>query len=160
MVPLKQTEIEWLRENFPKLFYSTELNHLSGLFEFTAKFNNRYISDCYSVFINLNYGSNYILPKLFCELLPKVYVTDDRLRITAKLLKLQLCDLHVNDDGSQCLIRPDKIYSIYRNHFFDIKVFMQHLVSHFYWQSHMELYREQPWAGEEHGYNWLVNYGR
>lgn len=144
MVPYLTTqEQEWLRVNHPKLFYYSDYGHIVGDFEFRATYNNITIKDRYEIDIAL--FKRHIV-------LPTVYVTNNRIERARCKLGRDRADMHIYEDNSICLIRPDKVKDYYPNLIVTIPVFMYHLTTYFYWQSYLETYDSEPWKGEEHGW--------
>lgn len=144
MVPhLTDKEVEWLREKYPKLFYFADSGHIVGDFEFVATYKNIALKDRYSIDIAL-FQRNFVLPK--------IYITDKRIHKAALKLGRDLCDMHINKDDSLCLIRPDKVFEHYPLLCVSIEKLMYHITTYFYWQSYLETYGSEPWAGEEHGW--------
>ncbi|WP_024993528.1 hypothetical protein [Phocaeicola paurosaccharolyticus] len=147
MVTLTYNEISWLWKVQPGLTYIHGANLLAGTFKFTAQYRTlEKITDSYDLVIR--FTSNGILPE--------VYETRGKIARMAKIAGKQIGDFHVNSDGTLCMIREDKVYSIYKNGF-DLKLFINHLMTHFYWISYYGIYGKEPWIAEEHGYGYLLN---
>lgn len=116
---------------------------LSYSFTFRAQYKEGpIISDHYSIAIYCDYPSY--------SPMPAVREINGRIKRMALVLGISTADLHLNYDETLCLIRPDKFKLWYPNGF-DIKLFEQNLVSHFYWLCYRERFGDEPWKGEEHG---------
>lgn len=147
MVTLTYNEISWLWEIQPGLSYIQGANLLAGTFKFTAQYRTLYkITDSYDLVIKFTTST----------ILPKVYETKGKIARMAKIIGKPIGDFHVNSDGTLCMIREDKVYSIYKNGF-DLNLFINHLMTHLYWVSYYGIYGKEPWKGEEHGYGYLLN---
>lgn len=143
MVPyLTIKEQEWLRANHPKLFYYADSGHIIGDFDFRATFSNVTIKDRYEIDIAL-FERDFVLPT--------VYVTNNRIERARHKLGRARADMHIYEDNSICLIRPDKVKDYYPHLIVTLPKFMYHLTTYFYWQSYLEIYGCEPWKGEEHG---------
>lgn len=136
-------DIEWMREKHPGLFYFEKHNGLAGKFSFRAQLADMELIDDHYI-IAIYCGSLIDSP------IPAVYEIDGRIKRISQILGVDTADLHMNDDGSLCIIRPDK-FKIWYPYGFDIKTFEHNLVTHFYWLSYRERYGKEPWKGEEHG---------
>lgn len=141
---LTKFEETWLRANHPWLRYFPLHKLIYGPFHFDATYNGVRIIDQYTLSIDLT-------PKLYGRL-PIVYEDARRIKLIAKILNRPLCDLHVNEDESLCLIRPDKFFERYK-YGVPLPQFFDHLKSHLYWISHVERYNREPWEGEKHGWD-------
>lgn len=123
--------------------YVDSHNAFVGTFSFSARYRDlELISDHYKLAILCNEFPNRPLP-VVCEI-------GGRIARMSKILGIDTADLHVNGDGSLCIIRPDKFKLWYPNGF-DIKIFERNLTTHLYWLSYRERYSKEPWPGEEHG---------
>lgn len=123
--------------------YVDSHNAFVGTFSFSAQYrDSEFISDHYKLAILCNEFPNSPLP-MVCEI-------GGRIARMSKILDIDTADLHVNGDGSLCIIRPDKFKLWYPNGF-DIKIFEWNLATHLYWLSYRERYGQKPWPGEEHG---------
>jgi hypothetical protein len=130
-------------EKHPGLQYIYDKNMFVGVFSFRAQYcEGPVISDHFTIAILCNFPTNSPLPAV-CDL-------DGRIKRMALLLGVPTADLHLNGDDTLCLIRPDK-FKIWYPDGFDIRIFEQNLVTHFYWLSFRERYGKEPWKGEEHG---------
>lgn len=147
MVNLTYKEISWLHKVQPGLTYIEGANILAGTFKYKAQYRSlETITDSYNLIIELNSGS----------VLPKVYETNGKIERMSRIMGKELCDFHVNPNGTFCMIRRDKIFSIYK-HCFDLKLFINHLTTHLYWISYYGVYGKEPWKAEEHGFGYLTN---
>lgn len=141
MVNLTYHDISWLYTAQPSLTYIQGANILVGTFKFCAQYRHlEIITDSYDLVIKFNTNS----------VLPKVYETTGKIARMAKVMDKPLIDFHVNLDGSLCMIREDKVFSLYKRGF-DIKLFVKHLMTHLYWVSYYGTYCKAPWIAEEHG---------
>lgn len=138
-----RTDIEWILKMQPEIRYVDSHNAFVGTFSFSARYRDlELISDHYKLAILCNEFPNSPLP-VVCEI-------GGRIARMSKILGIDTADLHVNGDGSLCIIRPDKFKLWYPNGF-DIKIFERNLTTHLYWLSYRERYSKEPWPGEEHG---------
>ena len=136
-------DIEWMLKKQPEMCYINSHHAFAGTFSFSAQYRDlELISDHYKLAILCNEFPNSPLPAV-CE-------TEGRIVQMIKLLGIDMADLHVNGDGSLCIIRPDKFQLWYPNGF-DIKIFERNIATHLYWLSYRERYGKEPWPGEEHG---------
>jgi len=146
MVVLTYNEISWLWKVQPGLTYIHGANLLAGTFKYTAQYRNlETITDSYDLVINFNSGG----------ILPNVYETKGKIEKMAKIIGKPLYDFHVNSDRTLCMIRNDKVTSMYENGF-DLILFISHLTTHLYWVSYYGIYGKEPWKAEEHGYGCLI----
>ncbi len=140
---LRESDINWMLEKHPGLHYIYERDIICGVFSFRAQYGEGpIISDHYTIAIFCNYPADSPLPAV-CEI-------NGRIKQMSLLLGIPTADLHLNGDGTLCLIRPDK-FKIWYPEGFDIRIFEQNLVTHFYWLSFRERFGKEPWKGEEHG---------
>lgn len=138
-----RTDIEWILKMQPEIRYVDSHNAFVGTLSFSARYRDlELISDHYKLAILCNEFPNSPLP-VVCEI-------GGRIARMSKILGIDTADLHVNGDGSLCIIRPDKFKLWYPNGF-DIKIFERNLTTHLYWLSYRERYSKEPWPGEEHG---------
>lgn len=138
-----RTDIEWILKRQPEMRYIDSYNAFVGTFSFSARYRDfELISDHYRLVILCNEFPDSPLP-VVCEI-------GGRIARMSKILGIDMADLHVNGDGSLCIIRPDKFKLWYPNGF-DIRIFERHLTTHLYWLSYRERYGKEPWPGEEHG---------
>ena len=123
---LTDSEFNWLTKSHPGLTYIPSARLIVGKFWVNAKYRElAEITDDYEVLIHLNYGNSF----------PTVYETAGKIKRMAKTLNQPMSELHVNYDGTLCLIRPDKMkYYYFRG--LNIKDFMKHLETHLYWVSY------------------------
>lgn len=151
MVTLTADEIKWLGENYPQLFYDAESGIIQGTISFRMHYQSKEnISDSYFIKIDMSNMESR-------SDLPIVYNPDNRILKIAKRKKKFFGDLHLNSDNSLCLIFPPKVSQYYPNGF-SISTFITHLCSHLYWVSYYERYNEEPWPGEKHGFDALLDY--
>jgi hypothetical protein len=147
MVDLTDKEIFWLHKVQPGLTYIKGANILAGTFKYKAQYRNlETITDSYNLIIKLNSGS----------ILPNVCETDGKIERMSRIMEKPLCDFHVNPNGTFCMIRHDKIFSMYK-YGFDLKLFINHLTTHLYWISYYGIYGKEPWVAEKHGFGYLIN---
>jgi hypothetical protein len=147
MVNLTYKEISWLHKVQPGLTYIEGTNILAGTFKYKAQYRSlETITDSYNLIIELNSGS----------VLPKVYETNGKIERMSRIMGKKPCDFHVNPNGTFCMVRRDKIFSMYK-HYFDLKLFINHLTTHLYWISYYGIYGKEPWKAEEHGFGYLTN---
>lgn len=150
MVQLTVKELEWLGINYPQLYYNAANAVISGPLNFSLSYKGRLISDCYNIEICLgNMRSR--------QELPSVFNTDNRIVKMAKRKKRSSDDFHINHDGSLCLILPQRFKEQYPSGF-TLPLFMNHLTNHLYWVTYFERYEQEPWAGEKHGVDAVVDY--
>lgn len=146
MVHLTESEISWLRDNYPELTFDSVRNSLSGNLHFCLQYvDSPVITDDYSIEVLFN-EEDY-------SLLPVVKETGGKIRHLAQLANIPLDALHQYDDDQVCMVRPDKVWQWYP-YGFDLPTFMEHLKTHFYWVSHTATYGKEPWPGEPHGGNY------
>ena len=147
---LTESEQLWLRNEQPQLFYLHKERKAYGFFSFKSVYNECQITDRYEIAIDF--------ARLEYYRLPIVYEVGNKIAKVAKIHNKPLIDLHQYNDRHLCLIRPDVFYGIFSQRQFDIQDFCILINSFLYWQSYFDIYNQEPWPGEEHGYDWLKLY--
>ena len=143
---LREDEIKWISDHYPGLRYDRVNQVLLGDFSFSAKYRDlEQITDRYDIVV-------YFGRMRAIDIIPDVYEISGKIQKFARLLNKPIIDLHCYSDVRLCMIRPDKKRSWYHNRF-DIKTFMEHLTTHFYWVSYVARYGKEPWPGEKHGWD-------
>ena len=151
MVELSNDEMKWLGENYPSLSYDKAKGIITGFLEFDLCYKDKpRIHDCYKIKIDLSSIKSRMM-------LPKVYNIDGRINAIAKRKQISTADLHLNSDNTLCLIFPLKIKDKYPTGV-TIQKFIEHLSEHLYWVSFYERYNKEPWKGEQHSLNALIEY--
>lgn len=151
MVELTPNERLWLKNNFPELHYDLGKHRLFGKVNFSLRYNEiPVIKGSYCVEVDFSSMKDR-------SELPSVYNTDRQIINAAKRKRKPLADFHIDSDGKLCMIFPCKLPQFYANGF-NIQEFMIHLCNHLYWVSCYDLYDKEPWPGEKHGDEALIEY--
>ena len=151
MVELTHSEQTWLKQYYPELSYDSSNHKLFGKVSFSLRYEDLpVIKGAYNVEVDFS------LMKDRSDF-PCVYNTDHRIIDAAKRKRKPLADFHIDSDGKLCMILPCKMPQFYTNGF-NIQEFMTHLCNHLYWVSHYDLYDKEPWPGEKHGNEALIEY--
>jgi hypothetical protein len=143
VINLSDSDIQLLRE-YPTLNHDSEKNVINGILPFDLKFgeNGEQIIDEYQIEIDLNNVSSFGVPI--------VKETNNRILNIARQKNISPADVHVNYDGTMCIIIPPKEKEKYPNGF-DLKELLMHLQEHLYWVSYLEKYDKTPWQAYGHG---------
>lgn len=150
---ITDSDIIWLKVNYPTLTFYPEDNVLAGELAFSCRYMyHEEITDMYQILVKFNSR----------EMLPEVYELSGKILRTSKIMSKSIRDLHQYEDGRLCLIRWDKLDYWYKNGF-NIRDFMKHIQTHLYWTSYVDRYGVEPWPAERHGWpnkNIEKKYGR
>lgn len=141
---LKQTDIEWLKSQYSCLHIDFIKNNIQGDISFKINYEGYRASDTYSIMVDLN--------KLDGFGLPKVYEESGKIYEIAKKYSIGIDGLHINPDGSFCMVIPGKEKDIFENGF-TIQEFFQNGIEKFLFQmSYYEKNGKLPWGEYAHGY--------
>ncbi len=158
VISLGETDLDFMRENYPLLSYMPERNRIVGVIELNSKFRGNVLikGEKYRIEIILVVPSN--------EILPKVKDVDCKIQKIAIRKCANPLDFHVvtnipkyrmlisNSDlvyNYLCLIHPTKIKNAYPNGF-NFPQFLYHLEEHLYWVTYYDRYGKKPWDDEPH----------
>ncbi|HFU76852.1 MAG TPA: hypothetical protein ENK66_11475 [Arcobacter sp.] len=140
---LSNEDIEWINTQYPNLTVDILNKNISGDISFKRDYEKYEISDTYSIRISLE--------KKGISILPKVISISDKIRDIAKKYNIDLDDLHINSDGSFCLVIDDREEELFENGF-TIKEFFQNSLEPFLFQmSYYEREGKFPWGEYAHG---------
>jgi len=140
---LSNKDIEWINTQYPNLTVDILNKNISGDISFKRDYEGYELADTYSIRIFLKNNTTSILPK--------VISTSEKIRDIAKKYDIALDDLHINDDGSFCLVIGDREEELFKNGF-TIKEFLQNSLEPFLFQmSYYEREGKFPWGEYAHG---------
>ena len=150
-IQLNALEINWLENNYPLLHFDKKRNRIQGTIEFNLCYEGtgKRINDHYQIEIDLNHRANG-------GILPVVRETTGKILKIAQRKMMNPIDLHINEkNGELCLIIPMKESERYPQGFSLIEI-LEHLKQHLYWVSYRDRYDVEPWQGQGHGYNGMI----
>jgi len=140
---LSQEDIEWIKTQYPKLSVDIFNKDISGDISFIRNYNGYEISDSYSIRILLESKDGSILPK--------VIATSDKIRDIVKKYNIELDDLHINRDGSFCLVIQEKEEELFENGFSIQEFFRKSLEPFLFQMSYYDREGKFPWGEYAHG---------
>ena len=141
---LREEDIEWLQTQYPKLKIDVLNKVIEGEISFTRGYQGYVLTDSYDVKILLQTDGR--------SLLPKVYETSNKIAEIAKKYEKEMIDLHVNADGSFCLVISEREQELFENTF-NIKEFFKKSLEPFLFQmSYYDREGSFPWGEYAHGH--------
>ena len=143
MVKLYDSEINWLRSNYPQIEYDEDKSVIAGFFSINHCYHNITIKDCFEIEVRLDEMKNR-------HEYPIVYNTDGRIQKIAKKKRMRNEDLHVYDNNCLCLGLPARFQEYYPEGF-TLQVLFKRLSEHLYWVAYYDRYNKAPWPAERHG---------
>jgi hypothetical protein len=147
-ISLTINDIKWLKKNYPNINIDTINNIIYGSISFKINFEGYRIEDEYSIKVNLN--------NLDTVGLPKVFETSGKIYNIAQKYNILPSDLHINDDGSFCLVIEGEEDKLFQNNF-TVKEFFENSIEKFLYQ--ISFYEKEgyfPWGEYAHGYLGLL----
>jgi hypothetical protein len=141
---IEEEYIEYILKNYPNLECDIKNNFIIGNISFYREYKGHSIEDEYNIKIDFNN-----IPKN--SILPKVFITDNKIEKIAQNLYVDKKDLHLNDDNSFCLILDLREKEYFPNNFNINKFFEELLEPYLFWVSYYKRYKKPPWQGYEHG---------
>lgn len=142
-ITLTNTDLLYLRENYPSLRYSVGDNIISGTLFYDLSYQGVRIKDSYNIQFELSSNDNSILPI--------VNETEGKILSIAKRKRIPESELHLNNtQGELCIIIPPKEKEKYPDGF-NLKIFLGHIEEHLYWISFYDRYEKPPWKDQAHG---------
>jgi hypothetical protein len=144
VVALTINDIKWLKKNYPNINIDTINNIIYGQISFKINFEGHRIEDEYSIKVDLNNFDTVGLPKVF-ETSGKIYNIAEKYNIPSH-------DLHINSDGSFCIVISGKEKELFKNDF-TIEEFFKNGIEKFLYQ--ISFYEKEgyfPWGEYAHGY--------
>ena len=140
---LSNKDIEWINTQYPNLTIDILDKNISGDISFKRDYEGYELSDTYSIKIFLENNTTSILPK--------VISTSEKIIDISKQYNIELDDLHINNDGSFCLVIEDREEELFEDGF-TIQEFFQNSLEPFLFQlSYYEKEGKFPWGEYAHG---------
>lgn len=137
--------IEYISKNHPNLKCNVVDNKIVGNISFSRNYKGCPIEDNYNIKIDFNN-----IPSE--SILPKVFITDNKIEKIAEDLCINKKDLHLNDNDSFCMCIYDREKEYFPDGFNNINIFFEKLIEpYLYWVSYYKIYRSKPWSEYAHG---------
>lgn len=143
-INLTKSDIDWLQKKYPQLIVDTFNNKIYGQISFRLDYEGYKIEDTYSIKVDLN--------TLDIANLPKVYETSGKIYKVAKKYNVPNDDLHINRDGSFCIMIKGEAKQIFDNDFIIQEFFYNGIEKFLYQISFYDKEGYFPWGEYAHGY--------
>jgi hypothetical protein len=156
---ISPTDIKWLNEFHPDLYYDPKLNIISGELSFDMEFNPD--TQQHHIFYNDKHSPKDLRIKDVYEIeiafdnenvIPNVREYGDKIKAVAKKYAIQnLADLHVFPDGGLCLYSPIDKFKIEKSINSLQDFFSLILIPYLYLQSYFAEHKIWLWGERGHG---------
>ena len=148
-IVLNSYDIEYLEINYPALQLLKD--KIIGNILISREYKGKKVNEDFNIEINLFSNINSMLPIVKC--------TDSKMDLIAKKLRINMDELHINPDGSFCLMINIDEEEYFNNKKFNIKDFFENLlIPYLFWISYYYKYGEKPWGEYSHGIYGVFEY--
>jgi hypothetical protein len=152
-------DLEWLKLNYPGVYFVASKNILQGCLWFRMSYSTSAGKGLINPDEKTDFEDGYLIEDAYALTIEfdkshsRTRVTEDGGRIlrAKNKWKLSLADVHMYKDSSLCLCPEPEERIIFSGGFRLRPFFYNILIPYFYYQSYLEKFGKEPWKGSSHG---------
>ena len=154
-----ESEINWLKNNFPELKFNQTNEEINGVLHFSASYDQQKDKVIFTpdkkdkTFIESSYKIKILFSSKHCF---QIIDTEDIIRKSAKKKKINIDYIHINKGkyASACIAGPERFKELkeeFKKSDNKIKKTIYLAIQFFYHQTYVLKFKKEPWKGFSHG---------